>query len=1765
MKYITTSLFSILFIFCFPIFGKAQIHPDDSLQLVNLYNAICNDGCTLNWNLEEPSTWSGITFDANGRATSVKLQNKNLTGTLTNPILPELDYFSVYTNQITGEIPDFNGCPKLVTLGLSVNQLTGNIPNFNLNSLETLSLGYNQLSGTIPNFNLPNLNSLKLQGNKLTGQIPDFNLTSLSWLELQGNELSEPIPNFSGCPNLKRIDLATNQFAGSVPILNLSALEWLSLWRNQLTGTIPDFSGCPNLLRLTLSENDLTGNIPNFNLNSLETLSLGYNQLSGTIPNFNLPNLNSLKLQGNKLTGQIPDFNLTSLSWLELDTNLLLGEVPGFNNCPNLKRLDVIGNQLIGNIPNFNLPKLEYLYLGANELTGTIPNFNQIPKLVHLGLAGNQLTGAIPNFTNLSDLKIAYLWDNQLTGTLPDFSNCQNLEELEVYNNSLSGIIPNLNLPNLEILNLYVNNFTSPVPDFSNCPNLKRLDIAANQLTGNVPNYDLPNLEYFSVYDNAFVAPVPDFNNCPKLKVIGLGKNQFSGTVPDYYSDFPDINLVEVQVNNFTCNDIATNFASNSLINTFKYTPQNDVSCNFESDSLQLVKLYITTDGQNWVNTWDLTQPMDSWYGISINSSGNVAAIDLKNNNLTGSLPNLNLPDMWRIAVENNFIGGAIPDFAGCKGLSRINLHENEFTGNVPNFDLPRLKYLILHHNNLSGSLPDFLSCPELIDVWLNNNNLSGSLPDFANSPNLALLYAYANDLSGEIPAFDNHTNLSSLALGGNNLTGTIPDFANCQRLSRLNLESNNLSGAIPDFNLPKLKYLILHNNDLSGTVPSFDSCVALIDVWLNTNNLSGQLPDFANSLNLALLNAYANEFSGEIPRFDNHTNLSRLALGGNNLTGTIPDFANCQRLSRLNLESNNLSGTIPDFNLPKLKYLILHNNDLSGITPSFDSCFALIDIWLNHNDLSGQLPDFVNSPNLALVHAFGNNLTGIIPDYSNHVNLGKLHIDYNQFSHEDIATNYDTNNNSIATFNFNIQYYGNEQFRTDTIVGDTVFLSPSPSIPYENPQVRWRKDGNFITSTYALHDTNFVIVDMDTTDVGLYEYWFKDETLTPLVEFRSRPINNTIQGLDLEGEPILAGELIIEFGEQMSDELIALKRDTLRNKFGGTLVKSCGCHKEIDLWRFGSEAEANKVREVFLNGKGERSSINSESDGGQNRDNILTPSYQNRQKLVVSNPGSGMGTDSEIVIAVIDTGVLPTHISVQSALKVNEDEIPGNNIDDDQNGYVDDIYGMNIIDSLAMSDPNGHGTFVAGIITANIPTGHNIKVMLARAFDDTGRGELFDIICSIYYATDNGADIINMSANYKGQMSKALKHAIQYAETQGTMFITSAGNDSLDLYHTETKYWPATFSIMQGINNIITVTALDNAGQLLDDANYSDTIATIAAIGEGIYAPSNHDDEHYDYISGTSVSTPLVALSLGINKSRNPNRPLWQWREDFLNSDRVETVPALLPYVKKGRKLIIEKSEVNIDSFSLKVLLEGAMLDLNGTGVLPPPMRTDLNMRGLLPGQTLMGLGTSTPVGQPYGDSPFCYLGSEGDNITNYPPDVIDWVMVSLRKQATASEVYRTAALLREDGEVTLLGPITAGWTNVPDSVYIVVEHRHHIGIMSHQKVPIINTTITYDFTTQDSYRGSGNTGFGQLQTSDDLWYMVSGNGVHENNKPADINGEDKTIWVTNNGIFSTYLNADYDMSGDVNGADIIIWERHNGKSSRVETLDCSEKYDGN
>ena len=156
-----------------------------------------------------------------------------------------------------------------------------------------------------------------------------------------------------------------------------------------------------------------------------------------------------------------------------------------------------------------------------------------------------------------------------------------------------------------------------------------------------------------------------------------------------------------------------------------------------------------------------------------------------------------------------------------------------------------------------------------------------------------------------------------------------------------------------------------------------------------------------------------------------------------------------------------------------------------------------------------------------------------------------------------------------------------------------------------------------------------------------------------------------------------------------------------------------------------------------------------------------------------------GQGT----VVAVLDTGVDWTHSDLNDNIWINTDEIAGNGIDDDRNGYIDDVRGWDFANrDNNPNDVQGHGTHVAGTIAAEANNigisgvAPDAKIMAVKVLGDDGSGYITDIAAGIRYAVDNGAHVINMSLG-GGGVNPTINSAIQYATSRGSLVVMAAGN----------------------------------------------------------------------------------------------------------------------------------------------------------------------------------------------------------------------------------------------------------------------------------------------------------------------------------------------------------------------------------------------------
>ena len=255
-----------------------------------------------------------------------------------------------------------------------------------------------------------------------------------------------------------------------------------------------------------------------------------------------------------------------------------------------------------------------------------------------------------------------------------------------------------------------------------------------------------------------------------------------------------------------------------------------------------------------------------------------------------------------------------------------------------------------------------------------------------------------------------------------------------------------------------------------------------------------------------------------------------------------------------------------------------------------------------------------------------------------------------------------------------------------------------------------------------------------------------------------------------------------------------------------------------------------------------------------------------------------------EVVVAVIDTGVDEAHPALKGRLWENPGETgldsegrdkSTNGIDDDGNGYVDDIHGWNFVsNSSNLSDKHGHGTHIAGIIAGQSPSSPSVnsevKLMIVKYFDPntTGRSNLFNTVQAINYAVRMGADIINYSGGGTDP-SPSEKLAIEKAAQKGIVFIAAAGNESANTDFV--RYYPANYQI----DNIISVAAVDATKKLLNFSNYGADTIDLAAPGKNIY--STLPGGKYGVMSGTSQATAIVsslAARLMAEKSQLTRHP---------------------------------------------------------------------------------------------------------------------------------------------------------------------------------------------------------------------------------------------------------------------------------------------------
>jgi subtilisin family serine protease len=313
----------------------------------------------------------------------------------------------------------------------------------------------------------------------------------------------------------------------------------------------------------------------------------------------------------------------------------------------------------------------------------------------------------------------------------------------------------------------------------------------------------------------------------------------------------------------------------------------------------------------------------------------------------------------------------------------------------------------------------------------------------------------------------------------------------------------------------------------------------------------------------------------------------------------------------------------------------------------------------------------------------------------------------------------------------------------------------------------------------------------------------------------------------------------------------------------------------------------------------------------------------------------------ADVVVAVVDTGVDYTHPDLASNIWINTDEIAGNGIDDDHNGYIDDVRGWDFYnkDNNPMDD-NNHGTHCAGTIGGVGSNGigvsgvmWNVKIMPLKFLSSSGSGYTSDAVSAILYANANGANVISNSWGGSGY-STTLKNAI---DASPAVVVCAAGNSGVNA--DTAPMYPAAYSSA----NIISVAATDSRDLKASFSNYGVTSVDVAAPGVSIY--STLKGGSYGSMSGTSMATPHVAGLAGLLKAGNPALSNLEIKNLILSN--CDVLPSLQGKVLTSGRINAYKALSSLQPVALSLVSVSpstginnnqAGVTLTGTGFKPTP-----------------------------------------------------------------------------------------------------------------------------------------------------------------------------------------------------------------------------------
>ena len=271
------------------------------------------------------------------------------------------------------------------------------------------------------------------------------------------------------------------------------------------------------------------------------------------------------------------------------------------------------------------------------------------------------------------------------------------------------------------------------------------------------------------------------------------------------------------------------------------------------------------------------------------------------------------------------------------------------------------------------------------------------------------------------------------------------------------------------------------------------------------------------------------------------------------------------------------------------------------------------------------------------------------------------------------------------------------------------------------------------------------------------------------------------------------------------------------------------------------------------------------------------------------------------VIVGVIDTGINYNHPDLAANIWTNPGEIPGNGLDDDGNGLVDDVHGYDFVNNDGdPNDDHSHGTHCAGTIGGVGDNGAGVAgvnwqvtMMGLKFLDAGGSGAISDAVDCVNYATDMGVHLTSNSWG-GGGFSAPMQQALEAANANGILFVAAAGNSSSN--NDSGSYYPSGYEV----DNVISVAATDHNDQLASFSSYGATTVDLGAPGVNVY--STVLGSGYDSYSGTSMATPHVAGVCALLKGYNSDLDANEIKFIVMNSG--DQISSLEGITLSGRRL---------------------------------------------------------------------------------------------------------------------------------------------------------------------------------------------------------------------------------------------------------------------